>query len=211
MATAPGYSPISSQSRVQILATLINQPDRTIDDLSRATGLHANTVREHLQRLMTAGFVLEHRERRTTRGRPRALYRVATGDEHSSSPVLRALVREAAERGDLMRRVLPETIDGGLTDEENHQLDAIVEALAVTGFDPVVDTEQLTVDLSPCAHLDGSGPTTRCAVHMTMLQTVLTEAGGPLRIQGMRPTCNPQDCVLQLLRTTKSASPESSG
>ena len=105
MATPHGYSPISSESRVRILAMLIKEPDRTIDDLTTATGLHANTIREHLQRLTESGFVVQSVEHRTTRGRPRTLYRTATGDE---SPIIQRKAEEAARRGDIMRRIMPD-------------------------------------------------------------------------------------------------------
>lgn len=201
MATPHGYSPISSVSRVRILELLGERADRTIEELVEATGLHSNTVREHLQRLIEGGYVLQTTERRATRGRPRALYRAATGEPDASSPIIRRKVEEAAERGDLMRRILPDTLTSDLDPDELHQLDAIIEHLEETGFEPLVDGTELTLDLSPCAHLDGSpSARVRCGVHLTLMQTVLTEAGGPLSVEGMVQTCNPRDCVIKLLR-----------
>ena len=158
-------------------------------------------MREHLQRLIDLGFVLQTTEHRTVRGRPRSLYRVADGTPDASSPVARRKVRESAERGDLMRAVMPETVAEGLTTDEQHQLDAMIDHLDETGFDPTVDERDLTIDLSPCAHVQSANTeTTRCAVHLSLIQSVLTEAGGPLAVGGMRPGCNPRDCVIQLLR-----------
>ncbi len=77
--TRTGYSAISSYSRVEILALIQARPERTIAELTDATGLHANTVREHLQRLIEAGHVIQSTEHRITRGRPRTLYSAATG------------------------------------------------------------------------------------------------------------------------------------
>ncbi|WP_402844088.1 ArsR family transcriptional regulator [Microbacterium sp. GXS0129] len=200
MATPHGYSPISSESRVRILAMLLEGADRTIDDLTSATGLHPNTVREHLQRLIESGFVLAEAEHRTTRGRPRTLYRAATGQRGASSPIIREKARQAAEHGDLMRRVMPETIPEGLSTQELHQLDAITEHLEDSGFDPIVDEAHLTVDLTPCLHASDALSAARCGVHMSLIQSVLAEAGGPLAVEGMHPACNPGDCVIQLLR-----------
>ena len=76
-----GYSAISSYSRVEIMHLLQERPNRAITELVAATGLHANTVREHVQRLIDAGYVIAETERRTTRGRPRVLYSAATGAE----------------------------------------------------------------------------------------------------------------------------------
>lgn len=197
MATPHGYSPISSESRVRILAMLIERPDRTIDDLTTATGLHANTVREHLQRLTESGFVMQSVEHRTTRGRPRTLYRAASGDE---SPIIRRKAEEAAQRGDMMRRIMPD-VDTHLNRHEQHQLDAVVEHLEESGFDPVIDEKELTVDLTPCLHASGDDVAeVRCNVHMNLIQSVLLAAGGPLTVDGMREVCNPHDCVIQLKR-----------
>lgn len=202
MATPHGYSPISSESRVRILAMLIERPDRTIDDLTTATGLHPNTVREHLQRLTESGFVMHSIEHRTTRGRPRTLYRAAHGDE---SPIIQRKAEEAARRGDMMRRIMPD-VDSSLNEVEQHQIDAVVEHLEESGFDPVIDEEELTVDLTPCLH--GSADEVagaRCGVHMNLIQSVLTAAGGPLAVEGMRPVCDPHDCVIQLMRRDPAA------
>jgi len=202
---AGGYSAISSYSRVQIMHLLQERPHRTVTELCAATGLHANTVREHLQRLIDGGHVILERERRATRGRPRMLYSAATGEAGASSPVARARVREAARRGDLMRRVLPDSdfgTDGDLDPDAMHQLDAIVDDLVDAGFDPLVDQDALTIDLSPCPHAatQPEHRDTLCSVHLGLMQSVLAEARGPLRVEGMAASCDPAQCVVHLAR-----------
>lgn len=195
------YSSISSYSRVEILHLLQEKPGRTIQDLCDATGLHANTVREHLQRLVDAGYVVYEREHRTTRGRPRMLYSAATGDAAASSPVAQERVRDAAQRGDLMRRVLPDSA-GTLTGAAAHQLDAVIEDLVDAGFEPDVDEDALTIDLSPCPHAQAQSEhlDTLCRVHLGVMQSVMTEAGGPLRVDGVASRCDPAQCVVHLSR-----------
>lgn len=199
-APAIGYSAISSYSRVEILHLIQEHPHRTISELVDATGLHPNTVREHVQRLIEGGYVLAETERRTTRGRPRVLYSAATGGD-ASSPVQRRKVAEAARRGDIMRRVLPGDSPTSLTDDALHQVDAVVEHLVESGFDPIVDETRLTIDLSPCAHAEAqaSHRPVLCSVHLGLMQSVLTEAGGPLSISGMLPACDPTECIVQLV------------
>lgn len=197
------YSAISSYSRVEILHLLQTAPRRTIADLVAATGLHANTVREHLQRLVDEGYVVGETEERKVRGRPRVLYSASDGLT-TSSPVQRRKVKESAARGDLLRRVLPATVGGdGLSPDERHQLDAVVDELLDSGFDPVIDEDGLTIDLTPCAHAQSQADhrDTLCQVHLSLLQGVLTEARGPLAVDGMRPACDPRECVIQLMRT----------
>lgn len=200
----PGYSAISSFSRVRILALVQQRPDRTIAELTTATGLHANTVREHLQRLVDEGFVIQRTEHRTTRGRPRTLYSAATGTGDASSPIVRRKVREAAARGDLLRRVMPETADDAaeLGKAATHQLDAIVEYFENSGFEPVIDADELTIDLSPCPHAlaQAEHRETLCAVHLGLMRTVLAEADGPLQAACVRTSAQPEECVVQLAR-----------
>lgn len=195
------YSAISSYSRVEILHLLQEQPGRTVTELCERTGLHANTVREHLQRLVAAGHVVQEKEHRRTRGRPRVFYSAATGEADASSPVARARVQDAARRGDLMRRVLPSSA-GPLEGEAAHQLDAIVDDLVDAGFDPIVDEHALTIDLTPCPHATSQAGhlETLCRVHIGLMQSVLSEARGPLKVEGIAPACDPETCVVHLTR-----------
>ncbi|MFT4305909.1 MAG: ArsR family transcriptional regulator [Microbacterium sp.] len=195
------YSAISSYSRVRLLHLLQKRPRRTVAELCEATSLHANTVREHLQRLIDGGYVVSETERRTTRGRPRVLYSAASA---GVSPVAVRKAREAAARGDLMRRIMPWTdaADAALPSDAVHQLDALTDDLGDAGFDPLVDEEALTVDLTPCPHAE-SDPTARqllCQVHLGLMAGVLAQAGGPLRVEGMAPSCDPAHCVVHLAR-----------
>lgn len=199
--TTPGFSAISSYSRVQLLHLIQERARRTVAELCESTDLHANTVREHLQRLIDGGYVVAETERRTTRGRPRVLYSAA-GSDVAPNPVARRKARDAARRGDLMRRVLPSTADSDLPHDAVHQLDALVDDLATAGFDPVVDGRDLTVDLTPCRYASAADADreTLCSVHLGLMQGVLAEAGGPLAVDGMRPSCDPANCVVQLMR-----------
>ncbi|MEV5069152.1 ArsR family transcriptional regulator [Microbacterium sp. LMI12-1-1.1] len=194
-----GYSAISSYSRVEIMHLLQERPHRTVSELVAATGLHANTVREHVQRLMHAGYVIAETERRTTRGRPRVLYSAATGDGEASSPVAIRRAEAAARRGDLLRRMYGSDTDAELGADALHQLDALVEDLGDAGFDPLVDERALTVDLTPCPHAPAAEHRgTLCHVHVGIMDGVLAQAGGPLRVEGIAPSCDPTKCVVQL-------------
>ena len=204
----PVCGPISSFSRVRLLHLVQSRGQRTIGELCEATGLHANTVREHLQRLIEGGYVIQATEHRTTRGRPRTLYSAATGTGDASSPIARNKAKAAAERGDLLRRVLPASAASAavLGRDATYQLDALIEHLEESGFEPVVDDEQLTVDLSPCPHAAGRAEDRPmlCSVHLGLMQGVLAEAGGPLAAEAVRTPAVPADhvvpadCVVQL-------------
>lgn len=213
----PVCGPISTFSRVRILHLLFEarpaesgaahaRAALTIGELCDATGLHPNTVREHLQRLIEGGYVIQASEHRTTRGRPRTLYSAATGAADASSPIARNKAKAAAERGDLLRRVLPASASA-LGRDATYQLDALIEHLEESGFEPVVDDEQLTVDLSPCPHAAGRAEDRPmlCSVHLGLMQGVLTEAGGPLAAETVRTSALPADCTVQLRLTEMTA------
>ena len=203
MATArPACGPISTYSRVQILHLVQSRSRRTIGELCEATGLHQNTIREHVQRLIEGGYVIAETEHRTTRGRPRTLYSAATGAPEASSPVARDKVRDAARRGDIMRRALPGTASD-LGQQATYQLDALVEHLEESGFEPVIDDRRLTIDLTPCPHA-AARPEDRpvlCRVHLGLMQGVLAQAGGPLAADFVHEPATPEECVLQLSDT----------
>ncbi|WP_311878000.1 helix-turn-helix transcriptional regulator [Microbacterium forte] len=219
----PVCGPISTFSRVRILHALFEggsaqndgtrtRAERTIGELCEATGLHPNTVREHLQRLIEGGYVIQASEHRTTRGRPRTLYSAVTGAADASSPIARNKAKAAALRGDLLRRVLPASASA-LGRDATYQLDALIEHLEESGFEPVVDDEQLTVDLSPCPHAAGRAEDRPmlCSVHLGLMQGVLTEAGGPLAAEAVRTPALaadcavPAECVVQLRLTEMTA------
>jgi len=200
--TGVAYGPISSYSRVRILHVVQERPERTIGELCDATGLHANTVREHLQRLIEGGYVIQTTEHRTVRGRPRTLYSAATGAPEASSPIAREKVAGAARRGDVMRSILSEPASE-LGGDATHQLDALVEHLEESGFEPLVDEQTMTVDLSPCPHA-ASAPEHRpmlCQVHLGLMQGVLTEAGGPIAAPCVLAPRRPEECTVQLRLT----------
>ena len=123
-----------------------------------------------------------------------------------TSTVAAAKVSAAARRGDLLRRVMP----GAASDlgrDATYQLDALIEHLEESGFEPVVDDVQLTVDLSPCPHAAGRAEDRPmlCSVHLGLMQGVLAEAGGPLSAEAVRASSLPEDCTVQLRLAAMSA------
>ncbi len=198
-----GYSAISNYSRVEILHLVQDRPERTIAELVSSTKLHPNTVREHLQRLIDDGYVVSATEHRTTRGRPRVLYS-ATDGVNACSTVQHRKVKDAAARGDLLRRIIPREAPK-LDTAALHQIDALVEDLESAGFEPIVDERDLTVELTPCqqASAQASHRKVLCSVHLGIMQSVLSSAEGPLSVDGMRSSCDPRECIVQLLHASQ--------
>ncbi|MDP2773615.1 MAG: helix-turn-helix domain-containing protein, partial [Nocardioides sp.] len=79
-------SPPLSRSRAAILERLRAQPEPLrLAALVAATGLHENTVREHLDALVRRGLVRQHRAEPVGRGRPAWLYEAAGTDAPPST------------------------------------------------------------------------------------------------------------------------------
>lgn len=71
-----------SASRADLLETLRGQPELvSIKALIDATGLHRNTVREHMDALVHDGLVERHRAPAEGRGRPAWLYAATFGPQ----------------------------------------------------------------------------------------------------------------------------------
>ena len=89
---------LAAASRVDLLHLLQRGGQHTVSDLARATGLHQNTTREHLARLVAEGFAVRTPEVRTVRGRPRMLYRAASPDDAREDPAaMRRLEQSIAQ------------------------------------------------------------------------------------------------------------------
>lgn len=93
------YRALASDKRVSMLHALQRSDDPLgVEELAAAVGLHVNTAREHLERLIDSGFVASAPELRTTRGRPRILYSAveriapATTDGWARDQLMRVLV-----------------------------------------------------------------------------------------------------------------------
>ncbi|WP_241992851.1 helix-turn-helix transcriptional regulator [Cryobacterium frigoriphilum] len=96
-------------SRINLLHQLQQRGTMSVGDLAEAAGLHHNTAREHLDRLISEGFVTCEPEPRQTKGRPRMLYSAASGVDSDASSVRVKKVEAALIRAQQLRRMLPVT------------------------------------------------------------------------------------------------------
>lgn len=86
---------LAAASRVDLLHLLQRGGTHTVGDLARATGLHENTTREHLARLVHDGYAVREPETRTVRGRPRMLYRATSPQDARRDPAARGRLEDA--------------------------------------------------------------------------------------------------------------------
>lgn len=217
------YRALASGSRVEILHLLQGTDEPlVIADIAAAVGLHPNTAREHLDRLIEAGFVVSEPEVRSSRGRPRLRYRAveraaaATLDVRARAQLVKLLVsgygkamrspaesaRQAGERWALalVAAGAEPATDLSETEAGRAQLVALETHFEDLGFDPEVDEDQALVHLRRCPFVDLARERTEvvCSVHLGLAQGVLANVPGPLRATALEPFVGPRHCLLHL-------------
>lgn len=197
---APSYRTLASLSRITLLDVLQQRGALDIVDLATAAGLHHNTAREHLHRLIAAGFVTCEPEPRHSKGRPRMLYSAARGADHQAGSIREEKIAVAVRHGEQVRHLLPiEPSPCRPSSALTRQLDALDDHLDNAGFNGNVSEDGLHVHLHDCpfADLVRTHPEV-CRVHFGLLRGILEQADGPLAAEELHPFAEPNTCTLDL-------------
>ncbi|WP_157962454.1 metalloregulator ArsR/SmtB family transcription factor [Homoserinimonas sp. OAct 916] len=209
----PLYRTLASLSRVNLLRALQSGDRMTVAELAAATGLHHNTAREHLDRLISAGFVSREAEVRTSKGRPRQLYSIG---QARTDPRLLKNIDEALRRSDQIRRLLrvddvitpPTSVPGSKTEIKHDnprtdQLDLLDDHMDRCGIDATVKQEaesarvQMQMQNCPYSTLAKAHPQV-CQTHFKLVQDVLQRVDGPLEAESISPFADENHCTLDL-------------
>lgn len=183
---------LASLSRLQILRHLQRSGGAlTVAEVAAAVGLHVNTTREHLERLVAAAFATRMRQPRRTRGRPRSLYRAVTRPAGAS---LDAWLRE-----NLVRMLADEVADDSAAARQLVALEAHLEDLDLA---PEVTDGAVHLWRCPFAPLARQRTDLVCEVHLELIRGVLAHEGGPVTAERLVPFVGPQHCLLHLGLTT---------
>jgi predicted ArsR family transcriptional regulator len=197
--------------------TLLAEDPREWDvaELSEATGLHANTLRGHLQILVDLGQVSRRSASGGVPGRPRTLYRICGGDSAAENPYRQlaaelalglahadsAGAAEAAGRAWGSRVKRQQGLPDAVTLAE--VIDVAVDAMGDLGFEaqtePLGDRMYLTK--CPFAELARSNPSV-CDVHAGLLSGLLAEVGGSVELARLDPFVRDSLCVAHLRPTS---------
>jgi predicted ArsR family transcriptional regulator len=200
-----------SPSRSAILEHLRAQSEPvTQAALAGITGLHANTVREHLDALVRTGLARRERAEPSGRGRPAWLYD-ATAEESASEYAGLA----AALAGSIARNSRHPQDDAAAAGEAwGHQLahdraeapadpvaarGAVLDLLDDLGFAPGQDPrEPSRVRLERCPLLAAAHrhPEVVCAVHLGLVRGALEEYGADPAGSDLVPFAEPGACLL---------------
>lgn len=216
---AAGTPPLS-KSRAALLELLRDQPQAlTLAALGAATGLHENTLREHLDALVHRGLVRQRRSTPSGRGRPAWLYEaVASTGGHSEYAGLAAALAASLARTpepvplatdageEWGRRLAGDRGAGPATPEAART--QVVSLLDDLGFAPEVDAERPEeVRLTRCPLLEAAHrhPEVVCAVHLGIVRGALGAHGAPREGTALLPFAEPGACRL-VVPPTRTAS-----
>ncbi|MBC7291927.1 MAG: helix-turn-helix domain-containing protein [Actinotalea sp.] len=224
--TVDAYRVLSSESRVAILRLLEERGTPVpVETVAAEVGLHVNTVREHLDRLVVAGFAARAPEIRHTRGRPRMLYRSiateATNDlDHRVRDQLMSILltgyprpdearARAEQAGETWAAHYPCETAGRDAGTRESQLAALHDHFRALGFEPAPEDGGLTLRLRHCpfAELRDAGGDVICRVHLGLTRGMLERHEGPLTVD--RIVRVGDGCEVRLReRTTTAHAPE---
>ena len=201
------YRGLTEQSRVRLLHAVQRAPARCLKDLAAEAAVHINTARDHLGVLEAEGFVFSAPVETGKRGRPPMGYWPVQRSEHS--PTAQERIEEAGARGDMLRRIAPEVgYDPDLAQPAQHQLDVLYEHLDDAGMEPVIDSENLTVQVKPCVYqnLLDADCSEVCSVHAKLVRQQLEHVDGPLELRRLHPFTTQHSCLLVLADTEDALS-----
>lgn len=209
-----------SRSRAALLDTVLDQPGSTLAELAAATGLHVNTVREHLEALERGGLVEKEAAAPRGRGRPAWLYRAVEPGEHSeyaglATALAAAIHRSSKQPGrdavaagvdwghDLARAKGDPTAPGRPAARRQ-----VVALLADMGFAPEPDERHTVARLTRCPLLDAAlrYPDVVCGVHLGIVRGALEEYGADGARTRLLPFSEPGACRLELMSRSGTSS-----
>ena len=212
----PGRSsrPLSG-SRAALLELLRGQDGpTTLAVLVEQSGLHPNTVREHVEALVRAGLARRRTGAPTGPGRPARVYE-ATGVDVARTPeyaglaaTLAAVIHrtssspteDAVAAGREWGRRLAEERGGGPAPSAVAARREVVGLLDDVGFDPDPDTRHTVVRLTTCPLLDAAAqyPDVVCGVHLGLARGALEAYGTGTEGTELLPFAEPGACRLHL-------------
>ncbi len=206
------------ESRARVFAVL-RAAQRPVDvqEIAGRTGLHPNTARFHLDRLMVTGLVIREAGERGQPGRPRAVYRIVPAGPGAGRSSYRLLAEILAS---LVRAMMPDPAQASTEAGQAwgrylaqrpaplERIDAaeacrrLTSLLADLGFaaESVATTPGIQIRLRHCPfhELAEKSQTVVCSLHLGLMQGALAEMGAPLSADGLDPFVEPSLCLAQL-------------
>jgi predicted ArsR family transcriptional regulator len=184
------------------------------DEMAELTGLHVNTARFHLDRLVEQGRAERQTEERATPGRPRIQYvaRAAASDSPSSYRLLaRMLVglvttldpegAAAVDAGRAWgRHLVPPVPPTARVDalEALRRLDALMDEVGFAPETTIGPEPEVRLHHCPFLEVAQESPEVVCALHRGLMEGALDALGAPVRLGDLQPFDTPQSCLARL-------------
>jgi predicted ArsR family transcriptional regulator len=195
-----------SRARIRQVIETAAEP-MTVEMIAEATGLHANTVRGHLDVLLAGNVIAREPADSAGRGRPRWLYRAATPDASPFQFLAQALtvqlaradsVEFAAGAAERWAKALPDLPVAFSPDE------AVAEATGALnrlGFNAIASPvgDAISVTGCPYAELIDDNPVI-CDIHTALVVRLLDQTGQPVTLESMDIWARRGMCVARLNR-----------
>lgn len=192
---------------------------QSINDLAEMLGVHANTVRFHLKRLVAAGQVEAVTSTPGVPGRPAQLFAVTPGMDPSGPRAYRmlaeVLVAGLTEGPDPVQRALHIGRSWGQSQahsrpgvprmspsNSDYSINQLVGLLEDIGFAPELDEdeESSSIKLRHCPFLELTHTQSAvvCPMHLGLMQGALQEWGAPVEVDRLEPFIEPDFCLAHL-------------
>lgn len=190
--------------------------------LSEATGVHENTVRFHLDRLVADGLVERQAGRSTGPGRPPLTFVALPwredvgGDNYELiARVLTSHLEGAAEDPVRVAEEAGRAFGRGreVREPTGDALEQLVQVLDEAGFLPeaVLGSQGRAVAVRvhhcPFGALAREDRSVPCGVHLGLMRGVLEAGGGGLAVDRLEPFVTPTMCVAHLAEAEAGAGP----
>lgn len=208
----PGRRPRPlTPGRAAVLQLLLDQPEAPrLAALAQASGLHPNTVREHLEALVADGWVRRVRSEPQGRGRPAWCYESVEErgrDEYAGlATALAASIASTSPAPAETARFAGEHWGSSLAAERDRRpetaedaRDEVVTLLDELGFEPEVDAARDDlVRLTRCPLLEAAHryPGVVCEVHRGLVSGALAAYGADPEGTDLVPFAEPGACLL---------------
>jgi predicted ArsR family transcriptional regulator len=220
--------PASESGRPRVLELLRGAPGGLgVTDLATQLGLHTNTVRFHLNRLVAAGLATREVEQHNGPGRPRLTFAAVPKQDRERgrrsyqllADMLAGFIADtspnaaaqAVELGRTWGRYLATKPAPAKRVTEEEALSELLRVLDDIGFSPRLaedDDQQSQVLLRHCPFLEVASAHGEvvCSLHLGVMQGVLIEQRAPLEAIDLQPFVEPSLCVAHLSRRDLSPS-----
>lgn len=173
----------------RILEELHGQPTGlTVRDISESLGLHANTIRGHMDVLKDLGLVNMITRQGEGPGRPSRVYMAQSAQPGRPTAHLAGLIRVAVsameprptveKARELGRKWAESMVEYGVLPEGKDVIETTTALMAEMGFAPVTENSTMRLYRCPLLAPDGTIPPEVCEVHHGMIQAIAEHTNG---------------------------------